>query len=146
MTAKEYLQQIRNAHKRIQTLEARREQLRSDMYSIKSPAGSMNPDKVQSSMTGDALIKIIAQVDSMERDIVRELRKLYCLQRTITNQIDGIKDERYHTILYQRYVLFYMWEQIAVNMGIEIRWVYRLHGKALQEFGRIYSNVLNKTN
>ena len=37
------------------------------------------------------------------------------------------------TVLEKRYLCFQSWEQIAVEMGYDLRWLYRIHGKALEE-------------
>ena len=76
MTAKEYLQQIYYIHHKINRLKARRDQLRADLYSLGSPAGNMDVDKVQTSMSGDAMLRLIAKVDEAERDIIKEIDKM----------------------------------------------------------------------
>lgn len=37
----------------------------------------------------------------------------------------------YQTLLELRYLCFKSWEQIAVDMGYDLRWLYRLHHRAL---------------
>ena len=137
MTAKEYLRQIYIIDQKIGRLNRRREALRSDLFSVGSPAGQMNADRVQTSLSGDKMVKLIAQVDTLERDIVAEVKRLRRKQRQIARQIEAVEDDRYRTILHDRYVLCRKWEDIADTMGVDVRWVYRLHGMALQEFEKI---------
>ena len=116
---------------------ARREEIRAEMYSVKSPAGVMSPDRVQSSITGDKLERLIARVDELERDIVAEIESLEKSRRRISEQIEAVPNETYRTLLHERYELCWKWEKIAVDLNVSIRHVYRLHGEALQAFEKI---------
>jgi len=140
MTAKEYLSQIKEIDQQIGRMQRRRDALRASLYSLGSPAGSMNADKVQTTVSGDKMLRLIAQADEMELDIVRETLRLRQEQARIAEQIEGLSDQRYRTILHDRYVLCYKWEQIARGMRMDERWVYRLHGQALQAFADRYLN------
>ena len=134
MTAKEYLSQIRIIDGKIGRLNRRRDALRSGMYSVGSPAGQMNADRVQTSLSGDKMVKLIAQVDELERNIVKEIKRLRAKQDRIAKQIESVEDERYRTILHDRYVLCRKWEVIAETMGRDVRHIHRLHGEALRKF------------
>ena len=140
MTAKEHLRQIYVLSQRIDRLQQLREQLRADLYSVKSPAGSMTPDKVQTSMTGDKIERMIARVDKIEQDIVKEQTSLAVKRRKLLKEIEAVENNRYRQILFERYVLCKKWEDMAGDMGIELRWLYRLHGRALDEFRREYKS------
>jgi len=144
MTAKEYLQKVYYIDKRIKRLQRRREDIRNDMYSIGSPSGKMDADKVQTSMSGDTMLRLIARVDDLERDIVRELTVLTEVKQIITDQIEALSDERYRMLLFDRYILLYSWEQVAVDMNYRIKWVYELHGKALQAFAEKWGSQTGK--
>ena len=45
----------------------------------------------------------------------------------------SVSCREYQTILEKRYLCFQSWEKIAAAMDYDIRWLYRLHGKALEE-------------
>lgn len=137
MTAKEYLQQIYFMNRKIKRLEDRHEQIRSDLYSIGSPSGKMDADKVQTSLSGDTMLRLIAKVDKVERDILYEMSALLDAKDRIVNQIESMKNEKHKDVLFKRYVMFERWEQIAVDMDISLRYVYKLHGSALKEFTKI---------
>ena len=142
MTAKEYLQQIYIIHRKVKRLEEQREQLRADLYSIGSPAGKMDADKVQTSMSGDNMLRLIAKVDKIDRDIVGEVNALLDVKAKIIKQIERMPNENQKDVLNKRYVNFRRWEQIAVDMNITVRHVYRIHGDALQTFSRMYKDVI----
>lgn len=138
MTAKEvkeYLQEIYYLDRRIKRLQAMREEIRADLYSVKSTT-DYNRDKVQSSVQGDTMLRLIAKVDMIERTILEEMDELIDRKDAIRRQIELVSDQTARDILYQRYVSLYSWEQIAVNLGYSRRHVIRLHGHALALFGK----------
>lgn len=144
MTAKEYLQQSFYLHRRIEMLKDARDTIKADLYSTHSP--QLNPDKVQTSVEGDRMERLIAKADEMTRDIVRELERLTELRDTIRKQIDQMPHRRntdilQREVLYRRYVLFERWEKIAVDMDKTTRYIFILHGNALRSFGRLYGNA-----
>ena len=136
MTAKEYLQQVYRAKKEVRRLQLARDHLREEMYSLRSPSGNMTPDKVQSSVTGDKIEKLIAQVDETERELVAQQERWLELYRTVTRQIEAMPNELHREILFQRYVLCKRWPRISRDLDYDQRYVYRLHGEALVEFTR----------
>lgn len=133
MTAKEYLQQIYHLDRRIKRLQSRREEIRADLYSVKSTT-DYNADRVQTSVAGDSMLRLIAKVDSIERDIVKELDQLISMKTRISKEIEQVQDATAKDILYQRYVSCLSFEQIAVNLGYSRRHIDRLHGRALYLF------------
>ena len=138
MTAKQYLQQIYQIHRKVKRLQAQREQIRAELYSIGSPSGKMDADKVQTSTSGDSMLRLIAKVDELEREIVEEVDDLLEKQHRITREIEQIPNNRQRDILFRRYVLFQKWERIAVDTNVSIRQVYRDHGDALQAFAKLW--------
>ena len=136
MTTKEYLQEIYKISRRIKRLQEIRAEIRADLYSVRS--APLDSDKVQSSVSDDRMAKLVAKVDWIERDIIDELDVLTERRKVICGQIEQMTDERYKTILHDRYVLCHKWERIAVDMDLDIRWVYRLHGEALKSFENLY--------
>lgn len=143
--AKEYLQQAYFIHRRILTLERQRQQIRADIYGVRSPS-DMSPDRVQSSITGDRLEKLIAKVDETEREIVGELEELYERKTRIAYMIRQLdagekwKTELYQDVLYHRYIMLEQWKDIAVFLSMGIRHVFKVHGEALREFGKMMGN------
>ena len=140
LTAKEYLQQIYHIKHRIDRLTSRRDDIRNDLYSIGSPSGSMDADKVQTTMSGDSMLRMIARVDETERDIVQTVERLMDMKDLITLQIEALEDERYKNLLLKRYVLLEDWGQIADEMYYTLNWVYNLHGYALAAFAEKYGS------
>lgn len=135
--AQSYLRQAYITQLKIRRLDARLEQLRSDLYSVRS-AADMDVDRVQTSLSGDSMLRLIAKVDKAERAIIKERIRLINQQTRIANQIEQLPDERHRQVLTYRYILFEKWKDIATRMHLDERWIYRLHGQALKAFDQMY--------
>ena len=143
MTAKCYLQQIWIINQKIKRLMMYREQLRQDMYSLHSP--STDGDRVQTSSTGDGMLRMIAKVDEAERDIVAETNRLLRKREAIIGQIDKLSEldikpenaEKYKTLLFERHVMFWSWEEISKAMGYSERQIHRLKYEAWDAFSLV---------
>ena len=134
MTAKEYLRQLWQLDREINIRYQELEQLRASI-GIKA----MNrEDVVNSGQTSDPVAETVTRIISMEEHINRKIDKLIDLRRKITDQIDGMESRTFRNILTCRYVLMQNWNQIAETMGYDVRHCTRLHGRALQEFSRLY--------
>ena len=55
----------------------------------------------------------------------------------LVHKIKAVQNTEYQTLLELRYLCFKSWEQIAVDMGYELRWLYRLHHRALDAVSEI---------
>lgn len=133
MTAKEHLQQVYAIQRKIKRLEARREDLRADLYSVKSPS-DLPEIRVQTSLTGDKMLELVARVDELERSIIDEVKTLTEMKQGIIAEIEKVPNENYKQLLYDRYVLCKKWEQIALDRDRCVRWIFQMHGKALKSF------------
>lgn len=85
---------------------------------------------------GDAISKIM----DLENEINSDIDKLVDLKREIATLINGITTVEYKILLELRYLCFHTWEQIAEELGYNLRWIYRMHGKALNAFEVILSD------
>ena len=134
MTAKEYLRQLWQLDREVNIKYQELEQLRSSI-GIKA----MNrEDVVNSGQTSDPVAETVTRIIAMEEHINRKIDKLIDLRRKITDQIDGMESRTFRNILTCRYVLMQNWNQISETMGYDVRHCTRLHGRALQEFSRLY--------
>ena len=100
----------------------------------------MSPDKVQTSFSGDKMERMIARMDKTDRHIRAEQNRLKEQSLKIQQQIEALKDERYRSILFSRYVLCKTWEKVAEDVPCDVRHVYRLHGDALKAFEDLYAD------
>ena len=136
MTAKEYLQTVYSLSQQIKRLNSRREDIRNDMFSLGGIA--YDQERVQTSPTGDRMTVLVARVDEIERDIVKKLDELESEKQKVILKIESVPQENYKQLLYERYVLCKRWERIAADWDKGIRWIYRMHGKALTAFEKTW--------
>ena len=126
MTAKEYLMQYRSAVRRAEAALDHIAELRAIAERITPvPGGSGG------SHTGDRLGAAVARLVDCEAKLDGEIELLAAAEHEIMRTICAVQDERLQLVLYRRYILGEKWEQIAVNLNLDYRWVLRLHGRAL---------------
>ena len=130
MTAKEYLSQALLLDHRIDSKIEQIASLNALATKCTSAITGMphNPSPSQSTMA-DAIYKIVDLQELLKKD----LSALVDLKREIMGVINGIENDEYKTVLEKRYLCFLSWEQIAVDMGYEMSWLYRLHQRALEK-------------
>ena len=87
-----------------------------------------NPNHATSSMED-----VIAKIIDLQAEINNDIDTLVDLKRSLSKTIKAVDSPEYQTVLEKRYLCFQSWEQIAVEMGYDLRWLYRIHGKALEE-------------
>ena len=137
MTAKEYLRQIYRINNEIKRMQRQKDFIQQQLYSLSSPAGQRDV-RVQTSTSGDSMLNLIAKADEIKHDLDDRMARLLELHDQICIQISGMEDERYKTLLSDRYTYMMTWEEIAVDMHMAVRHIYRLHGDALQAFAKKY--------
>lgn len=130
MTAKEYLQQAYRLDQRINSKIEQVASLNDLATKCTSSLTGMprNPNHATSTMA-DAVGKII----DLQAEINRDIDSLVDLKREIVTVIKAIENPEYQTLLEKRYLCFLTWEQIAVDMGYDLRWLYRIHKRALEQ-------------
>lgn len=76
---------------------------------------------------------IIVKIVDLENEINDDIDKLVDLKAEITKVIKQVDDLELQSLLEQRYLNFRTWEQIAVDMGYNVRHLYRMHDQALKK-------------
>ena len=61
-------------------------------------------------------------------------------RKHIISQIDSLKNKDYYSVLTLRYVLNNTFDEISEKMNYSIRNVFKIHGRALQEFEKLYGS------
>ena len=130
MTVKEYLSQAKFLDQRINSKIQQVAALNDLATKATSTLTGMprNPNHATSTME-EAITKII----DLQAEINRDIDTLVDLKRDLSATIKAVGNTEYQTVLEKRYLCFQSWEQIAVEMGYDLRWLYRIHGKALDE-------------
>lgn len=128
MTTKEYLGQ---AYRLDQRINSKLEQVASlsDLATKVTTTISdvpKNPNHSTSTMA-DVIVKIV----DLQAEINHDIDCLVDLKREIVKVIKTVDNIEYQTLLELRYLCFKTWEQIAVDMGYNVRHVYRVHDLAV---------------
>ncbi len=130
MTAKEYLSQSLRLNQRINSKLEQIQSLRELATKCTSILTGMprNPNYGGSNMA-DALMKIV----DLETELQNDVNQLVDLKEEIMAVVKAVDNIECQTLLELRYLCFKSWEQIAVDMGYNVRHIYRLHDEALQK-------------
>ena len=138
MNAKEYMRQAWNIDQRIKDKldqVARLKEMATNVTSVISDmprSATPNPQKMENA---------VLRLAEMESEIDADIGRLVNLKIEITQTIWRVEDANCRTLLEMRYISFKSWEEIAAAMGITVRWLHRLHAKALRrvdEFTKIH--------
>lgn len=77
-----------------------------------------------------------AMVD-LQHDLNGEIDLLVETKKAIGRLIGQVANPHYRALLEMRYLCFDTWEVIAEALHYDVRWVHVLHGRALQEVGKL---------
>lgn len=134
MTAKEYLQEIRDSDELINEMLAQRDQLSGMRYritqNIKPVVSTGGGSHGGFTNASDALV-------DLEREIDREVNRLVDLKRQARPLLAKLRKANHYKVLTRYYIQHQSFEQIAVDMKCSYRNVCYVHGRALQEFQRV---------
>lgn len=80
---------------------------------------------------GQALPRAVESIVAAQQELQAQINLCGATRREVVAALDLVVDARDHEILCRRYLLGQRWEKIAVEMNIELRWVYRRHRRAV---------------
>lgn len=134
LSAREYLSQAYRIDQRINSKLEQVQSLRD--LSTKATAtlcdtprgGTLNIYRMES---------IIAKITDLESEINYDLNTLIDLKREIVTVVRCVENPELQTLLELRYLCYKTWEEISVNLHLDVRWIHRLHGRALNEVDAI---------
>lgn len=135
MDTKQYLGQIGRLDRMINNKLLEISQLRELAGGI---SAITNKERVQTTPNFDKLGTAFCKIEKMEEQLDKMIDEYFDKKNLIISQIGGIEDEMYYTILFSKYVEKKSFEKIADELQYSFRNVTRLHGRALQEFEKIY--------
>lgn len=129
MTAKEYLSR---AYRIDQRIDSKIEQVGS-LRALSTKATATISDMPYSSKNVHSMEEIIVKIINLEHEINEDINKLLDLKWEITGMIKSVENPEYQELLELRYLCFYSWEKIAVRMDYDLRYLHKLHRKALEQ-------------
>ncbi len=135
MTAKEYLRKVKWADC---VIEARKEELDRLVREQTYLTGiDYTADRVQTSPQNEMFPGSDKVIDLSMR-IRRAIRELQTMRHKVITEISGLESANYSRLLYERYINYHSFEEIACLMGYSYVRVIHMHGEALQAFTEKY--------
>jgi hypothetical protein len=133
--AKEYLGQAYRIDQRINSKLEQAASLRELAAKATSTLTDMpkNASRNVHSMDG-----LIAKLIDLETQINNDIDALVDLKRDIVMIIKIVRRPEYQILLELRYFCYKTWEQIAAEMDYDLRYIHKLHRRALEEVQIIY--------
>lgn len=100
-----------------------------------SLATSMSPSYGDSHSSGvsDKIGTTVSKIIDLENEINEDIDELIDMKREIEACINNVSDLRLRVILAEKYINGKKWGRIADELHIEIRWIYKLHNRALKK-------------
>jgi hypothetical protein len=126
MTAKEFLMMAWEIDRRIDRKTEERDRLQAKLTAGRSANLTGMPRGGHYDWTDTA-----AKVADIDRAIGAEISELCRIKREVNAAIDAVEDVRYRRVLELRYRNYLSWDKISEETGYDLRYVYRLHGRAL---------------
>ena len=126
---KEYLKGYIYSIRKERRLKEQIEELRSQQMFPSVNHDGMPQGNAHSDLSGYVarLDTLISQLEHEQAMAVRQYKEIY-------DRIHKMQDGAEKEVLIRRYLMGRTWEQIAVDMDYNYRWVLRLHGRALKNF------------
>ena len=88
---------------------------------------------------GQALPRAVESIVAIQQELQAQINICGAIRREVVAALDQVAEECDHVILRRRYLRGQKFEQIAVEMNLEYRWVRRLHKKCVGKM-----DILNK--
>lgn len=131
LSAKDYLsqayridQRISSKIEQVQSLRNLAEKATATLSDVPPSKGTRNVHRME-----DVITKMV----DLEAEINADLTRLINLKHEIVTVIKCVESPELQTLLELRYLCFKTWEEISVSLHLDIRWIHRLHNKALGE-------------
>lgn len=141
MGAKEYLNQLQRLDNAINLKLREVDDLRLKSKSIGS--SDYSKERVKSSPSDEApFTKFIERIVDLETEISSEICFFISEKHKIINQIQGLENADYISLLYKKYVEYKDLKQICDEMNFSYDRIRHLHGDALEDFE---NKILNST-
>ena len=126
---KEYLKGYIYSIRKERRLKEQIEELRSQQM-----FPSVNHDGMPQGNAHSDLSGYVARLDALISQLEQEQAMAVRQYKEIHDRIYQMQDGAEKEVLIRRYLMGRTWEQIAVEMDYNYRWVLRLHGRALKNF------------
>ena len=138
MTAKEYLNRVRQQNYVVRQAEKELTAVKSDILSLRAASLSEKVSGTKESDLADKYVKLEKYFDK----VIAEWDKLIDMRIEAKAMIAMIPEGKQQAVLYARYINCAEREQIASDMRYSWKQVFRIHGRALDAFSKIHVHFL----
>jgi hypothetical protein len=142
MTAKEYLGQAFRIDQRI---NSKLEQITSLRKLASKATLTMTGMPRSVSPNLQSMESTIVKLADLEVEINRDIDEMVDLKQEIVSLVKRIDNVESRTLLELRYLCFKSWEQIAEEMAYDLRYLHKLHNRALDQVNSILDLSISGT-
>ena len=137
MTAKQYLRQIRAQNRRIDSLIAEKDRLKQ----IAEGVSGLSYDRVKVQATraapGNRQTDAVYKLIDLEERITAEIDRYVDMRDEAAKYITLMPNDTEQAVLRNYYLSGMKWEQVAELMNYDLRYLFKLHGRALISFSKV---------
>ena len=133
MSARDYLGALRYMERRIDAKTEAAARMRARAERITTVLTGMP----RGSGSGSPMENAAVELADIETDLLREADELRRRRAEATRLLLLMQDERLRTVLDERYLCRMSWQRVARDVFCSYDHVFKLHRRALAEFGRI---------
>jgi len=134
MDAKDYLARAWLIEEQIQSKMEQIESLKSLACKVTQGFGK---EPVAHSPNVTSMQDVIVHILEAEEELNRKIDDLVSMKMEVMQVIDQVQNVTLRLILEKRYLSFFTWERIAVDMGYTVRWALQHHDEALRVVQKI---------
>ena len=134
MNAKDFLMRGINLERRVDTIKEQIEHYKA----LVNACSVTYSDSPKSTASNYKLEECTQKIMDLQEELCEAMADLVDVTCEISRAIQKIENYDYQDLLVKRYVLGEPWEKIATDLGYELRYIHKLHGRALQEI-KIFS-------
>ena len=134
MNAKDFMMRGINLERRVETIKEQIEHYKA----LVNDCSVTYSDSPKSTASNYKLEDCTQKIMDLEEELCSAMADLVDVTCKIARAIQKLDNYDYQDLLVMRYVLGKTWEKIAEDMNYELRYIHKLHGKALREL-KIFS-------
>lgn len=124
-----FLRRYRDAQRTMRRCMEELAQLRAEAASVSQALSGMP----SGGGDGQAIPRAVERIADAESRLVSAYGTALAELNQVKNAIDSVHDPLRRDILTRRYILCQRWERIAADIDRDLRWVLRLHHRAVDE-------------
>lgn len=138
VTMKDWFRSIRGIEARIRAKESQRDRFRA--LAMRAGVGSFEATRISGTGNRSRVESGVIDALDVEERIREDICAMLKMREDVAFVIDQMEDTRYRSVMDMYYLSGWMWMHIANEMRYDVKWVQRLHGRALLE-ARVILNM-----